>query len=61
MSTALDWKAQFEHAYAGSPSAVMERVWREVFGDEYPEGVDPFSYVSASELERFAAEVRDRA
>jgi ubiquinone/menaquinone biosynthesis C-methylase UbiE len=58
MSMARNWKAEFEQVYAGSPSAVTERVWRRVFGDEYPEGVDPFSYVSASELERIAAEVR---
>jgi ubiquinone/menaquinone biosynthesis C-methylase UbiE len=29
-----------------------------VFGDEYPVGVDPFSCISRSELERFAAEVQ---
>jgi ubiquinone/menaquinone biosynthesis C-methylase UbiE len=58
MGTPSDWKEQFENVYAGSPSAVYERVWREVFGDEYPEGVDPFSFVSKSELERFAADVR---
>lgn len=55
--TERDWKADFEHAYAGPPSAVAERVWREVFGDEYPAGLDPFSGVSVSELERIAAEV----
>lgn len=53
-----DWRAEFERAYAGSPSAVQERVWRQVFGDEYPEGVDPYSYVSVSELDRFVREVR---
>jgi len=58
MATAPDWRTQFEQVYAGSPSAVYERVWREVFGDEYPDGVDPFSFVSKSELERFAAELR---
>jgi ubiquinone/menaquinone biosynthesis C-methylase UbiE len=29
-----------------------------VYGDEYPEGVDPHSYVSRTELERFAVETR---
>jgi ubiquinone/menaquinone biosynthesis C-methylase UbiE len=52
-----DWKAAFEQTYAGSPSAVAERVWRQVLGDEYPEGVDPYSYISVSELERIAAEI----
>jgi hypothetical protein len=27
-----------------------------VFGDEYPEGLDPYSYVSVSELDRFVSE-----
>jgi len=58
MATERDWKAEFERTYAGRPSAVAERVWRGVFGDEYPAGLDPFSGVSVSELERIAAEVR---
>lgn len=33
-------------------------VWRRVFGDEYPVGLDPFSFVSGSELARFATEAR---
>jgi ubiquinone/menaquinone biosynthesis C-methylase UbiE len=37
---------------------VAEQVWRQVFGDEYPDGVDPHSLVSRSELERFARETR---
>jgi SAM-dependent methyltransferase len=55
---APDWKALFEQAYAGAPSAVAERVWRQVFGSEYPRGIDPHSYISASELERMAADAR---
>jgi ubiquinone/menaquinone biosynthesis C-methylase UbiE len=57
MDTDRDWKAVFEQTYAGSSSAVAERVWRRVFGDEYPQGVDPYSYISVSELERIAAEI----
>jgi ubiquinone/menaquinone biosynthesis C-methylase UbiE len=53
-----DWRALFEETYAGDPSAVAERVWRQVYGDDYPVGVDPFSYISKRELERFAEEVR---
>jgi cyclopropane fatty-acyl-phospholipid synthase-like methyltransferase len=58
MSVERDWKASFERSYAGAPSSVGERVWREVFGDEFPEGVDPFSFITRSELERVAIEVR---
>ena len=52
-----DWRAIFEETYTAPPSRVAERVWRSVYGDEYPDGVDPFSYVSRSELARFAGEV----
>jgi len=53
-----DWKSLFEETYAGSPSAVAERVWRAVYGAEYPEGVDPYSYVSATELRQIAGGTR---
>jgi len=53
---ATDWKAAFEETYAGSPSRVMERVWRSVLGDEYPQGLDPYSYVTRSDLRRIADE-----
>jgi len=57
MALDRDWKAAFEQTYAGAPSPVAERVWRQVYGDEYPQGVDPYSCISVSELERIAAEV----
>jgi SAM-dependent methyltransferase len=52
-----DWRSIFEATYAAPASAVQERIWRAAFGDEYPEGVDPYSYVTASELDRFAADL----
>jgi SAM-dependent methyltransferase len=58
MASERDWKGEFERTYVGAPSAVAERVWRQVFGAEYPRGVDPYSYVSTSELERIATEIR---
>lgn len=53
-----DWRDIFEQTYAAPASRVQERIWREVFGDEYPEGVDPYSYVTASELRRIASDLR---
>ena len=44
----------FQSTFASPISAVEERVWREVFGEEYPEGVAPYSYTSRSELSRIA-------
>lgn len=52
-----DWRQVFESTYSSAASPTQERVWREVLGDEYPEGIDPYSFVSRSELQRFAAEV----
>lgn len=52
------WGARFERAFAGPASAVRERIWREVYGPEYPDGVDPFSYISLTELRLFARETR---
>jgi ubiquinone/menaquinone biosynthesis C-methylase UbiE len=60
LSAAHDWKARFEQTYAGAPSPVTERVWREVFGDEYPQGVDPYSFITVSELERIATDIQVR-
>ena len=50
----------FQSTFAAPVSAVEERVWREVFGEEYPEGVDPYSYTSVSELGRIAAALEVR-
>ena len=49
-------RAVFEGTYSAPPSRVQERVWRSVFGDEYPDGLDPYSYVSRTELARFVRE-----
>ena len=53
-----DWRQVFESTYEAGPSAVEERIWRTVLGDEYPDGVDPYSFVTRSELDRIAREVR---
>lgn len=52
-----DWAKVFEEAFAAPVSEVQQRVWRAVFGSEYPEGVEPYSFVSRTELARFSAEV----
>jgi SAM-dependent methyltransferase len=53
-----DWRQVFEETYSAAASPVQERIWREVFGDEYPEGVDPYSFITRSELDRFARDLR---
>lgn len=57
-SQPTDWRAAFEATYNAPASAVEERIWRAVFGDEYPSGIDPYSYLTRSELDRFVRELR---
>jgi len=52
------WTARFEQTFTGPASAVRARIWRQVYGPEYPGWADPFSYVSVTELRRFARELR---
>ena len=54
----VDPRAIFERTYTAPASRVEEEVWRSVFGDEYPTGLDPYSFVTRSELARFARDLR---
>jgi SAM-dependent methyltransferase len=58
MSDAKDWAAIFRETFAGPASPTEAMIARAVLGDEYPEGLDTYSYVSRSELRRIAHEVR---
>jgi SAM-dependent methyltransferase len=57
-AVADDWRTIFEATYARAASPIEERVWRAAFGDEYPEGIDPYSFLSRSELARFVDDLR---
>jgi cyclopropane fatty-acyl-phospholipid synthase-like methyltransferase len=52
-----DWRVRFTETFARPVSAVQERIWRQVFGAEYPEGLDIYSFVTVSELARISVEV----
>jgi SAM-dependent methyltransferase len=58
VSGSRPWPEVFDDAFNGRAMSVEERVWRHVYGDEYPVGLDPYSYISMSELRQFAAEVQ---
>jgi SAM-dependent methyltransferase len=58
MGEEKSWTAIFEQTFAAPASTVEQRIWREVYGPEFPEGVDSYSYISLTELRRFADEVR---
>jgi ubiquinone/menaquinone biosynthesis C-methylase UbiE len=49
----------FNEAHAEPPSPRTTAIWREALGDEYPEGADPYSWVSRSELDVFSDVVRE--
>jgi ubiquinone/menaquinone biosynthesis C-methylase UbiE len=57
VSEAPDWPEVFRDVFARPVSRAQDRVWRTVFGAEYPEGVEPYSYISRTELERLAVEL----
>jgi SAM-dependent methyltransferase len=53
-----DWAADFDRTFSSPLSGVEERIWRDVFGDEYPEGLGTHSMLSRTELARFVQELR---
>jgi ubiquinone/menaquinone biosynthesis C-methylase UbiE len=56
-----DWRATFAETFSQPASIVQERIWRQVFGAEYPDGLDIYSFVTVSELARIGVEVHLRA
>src|SRR6266567_1470791 len=53
-----DWAKRFDEAYTPAESPTRQAVMREVLGDEYPEGLDANSFVTVSELHRYARDLR---
>jgi SAM-dependent methyltransferase len=58
MSQKRDWPAAFDTAFRNVADNAHRRIWRAVFGDEYPEGIDPYSLVSRTELDLMTRELR---
>lgn len=56
---AEDYAAVFDAVFSVPVAGVERRVWREVYGDEYPDGLDTYSYVSRTELAEFADAIAD--
>ena len=57
--TSDDLSAVFNQALAEPPSPTETAIWREAMGEEYPDGADPYSWVSRSELATIGDVVRD--
>jgi SAM-dependent methyltransferase len=57
--TGGDLSAVFNAALAEPSSPTTTQIWRDALGAEYPEGADPYSWVSRSELDVMSGVVRD--
>ncbi len=53
-----DWRALFEREFANPATDLEDRLTREALGDECPEGLAIYSFVTRSDLARFASELR---
>jgi len=49
-----DWSETFDETFSVPASSVEEQVWSEVMGDEYPQGLGTYSWVSRTELRQIA-------
>ncbi|MEV6592373.1 class I SAM-dependent methyltransferase [Streptomyces acidicola] len=50
----VDWARIFDRSFTEQSRSTRQRVWREVYGQDYAEHAEPYSYVSRAELEQFA-------
>jgi hypothetical protein len=46
------WTEVFTSVFQAPSSAVEARIWAEVYGDEYPGELEPYSFTTRSELRR---------
>lgn len=53
MTRQPDWTEVFTSVFDAPPSVVQARVWAEVYGAEYPAELEPYSYVTRTELAAF--------
>jgi SAM-dependent methyltransferase len=58
MADERDWQSVFDKALGNGADTVSRRVWRSTLGDEYPDELDPHSYVSRTELALLRDELR---
>lgn len=49
-----DWAGRFDAVFSTPASTVQDEVWADVYGDEYPAGLEIYSFTTRSELRRIA-------
>jgi SAM-dependent methyltransferase len=59
--TDRNWKATFESIFDEPASRVEAEVWSRVLRDDYPLGLDTYSWTTWSELQRIADDLRCRS
>jgi ubiquinone/menaquinone biosynthesis C-methylase UbiE len=53
VSAERDWKSIFTEVFSAPPSVIAATIFSSVYGDEYPSEIEPFSYITRSELALF--------
>lgn len=58
----LTWREDRYRAVLRTPekNALLVKIWRDAFREDYPEEADPFGFVTVSDLNRFALQLRLR-
>jgi SAM-dependent methyltransferase len=51
------WTEVFTSVFEAPSSPVLARIWTEVYGEEYPAELEPYSFTTRSELNRIVAEL----
>ena len=54
-----NFAAVFDKVFSVPTASVERRVRRDVLADEYPDGLDTYSYISRTELAEFAESIAD--
>ena len=57
MADETSWTEVFTSVFEAPSSTVDARIWAEVYGDDYPAELEPYSFTTRSELRRVVAEL----
>ena len=57
MSEQRDWESIFTEVFSAPPSLIEATIFSAVYGDEYPSEVEPYSFITRSELATFVEQL----
>ena len=57
MTDDTSWTEVFTSVFDAPSSPIHARIWAEVYGDDYPAELEPYSFTTRSELRRVVAEL----